>query len=96
MKKIYALQSATGKELSGLQIITHFLRLRIQPLQSRPSAMWTFSGPEDTSRVSEDLTTAELEKLARRLTKLTRKDEIPSSCRVKPFSAEHPLPAVSY
>jgi len=96
VKKLYALQSTAGKELSGLQIITHFIRLRIQPLQSRPTAMWAFSGPKDASRVSEDLTTADLEKLARRLTKFTRKDEIPSSCRVKPFSAEHPLPAVSY
>lgn len=95
LKRIRKLQSTKGKELSGIQIMTHFLRLRIQPLQARPLSMWTFSGSEDNARVSKDLATEDLEKYARRLTKLSKKDEIPSSCRVSPYSAKHPLPAVT-
>ncbi|KAM0930572.1 hypothetical protein ACQ4PT_000883 [Festuca glaucescens] len=94
LARIQALQTDEGKELSGLQIMAHFLRLRIRPLQARASPMWTFSGPKDPTRVSkENLSTNELEKLARQLTTLTAEDNIPSSCRVAPFDKKHPPPA---
>jgi hypothetical protein len=35
MEKIQALQSTVGKELSGLQIMALFMRMRVQPLQAR-------------------------------------------------------------
>ena len=95
MKKIQKLQSTPKKELSGLQIMTHFLRLRIQPLQARDNPMWTYSGPEDETRISVDLPVESLEKLARRLTKLNKNNKIPSECLVKPYSADHPLPEVN-
>ena len=91
MKRMQKLQSTSKKELSGLQIMTHFLRLRIQPLQARSNPMWTYSGPGDEARILADLPVENLEKLARRFTKLNKNDQIPSECRVKPYSAEHAL-----
>ena len=96
MKKIYDLQSTPKKELSGLQLMTHFLRLRIQPLQARANPMWMYSGPGNEMKISVDLSVEELEKLARRFTKLTKNDPIPSECLVKPYSANHPLPKVCF
>ncbi|KAM0904346.1 hypothetical protein ACQ4PT_018060 [Festuca glaucescens] len=94
MARIHALQTDKGKELSGLQIMTHFLRLQVQPIQARVSALWTYSGSKDPTRVSkENLSTSELEKLVRQFTRLTQKDDIPSSCRVVPFDKKHPPPA---
>ncbi|KAM0919133.1 hypothetical protein ACQ4PT_008512 [Festuca glaucescens] len=55
--------------------------------------MWNYSRPKDPTRVSEDFSTAELEKQARRFTKLTSGDDISSSCRVTSFIREHPPPS---
>ena len=93
--RIQTLQNAEGKELSGVQIIAHFLRIRVQPLQARKNPLWLYSGAEDADRVSEDLPLKDLEKLVRRFTSLSKKSEVPSSCRVEPFSGVHALPAVS-
>jgi hypothetical protein len=95
--RIHALQTGEGKDLSGLQIMTHFLRVRVQPIQARVHAMWCYSGSKDPTRVSkEDLSTAELEKIARHFTTLTASDNIPSPCRVTPFDKKHPPPSVSF
>ena len=96
MAEIHELQSTAKKELSALQLMTHFLRLRIQPLPARANPMWNYSRPGDEMKISADLTVDELEKLARHFTKLTKNDPIPSECLVKPYSAEHPLPKVFY
>ena len=96
VEKIQSLQSTPKKELSGLQIMTHFLRLRIQSLRARSNPVWSYSGPGDEARISADLPVEDLEKLARRFTKLNKNDEIPLDCRVKPYSAEHALPSVSF
>ena len=97
VKRIYALQSTKGKELSGLQIMTHFLRLRVQPLQSRSLPLWSFTGPEDSARIVKDnWSLEELNKLARRLTSLTATDPIPTDCRVDPYNSKNPLPPVSF
>jgi hypothetical protein len=96
MAQIHTLQTDEGKEFSGLQIITHFLRLRVQPIQARVHGMWSYSGSKDPTRVSkEHLSTAELEKIARQFTTLTAADAIVSSCRITPFDKKHPPPAVS-
>ena len=96
MARIHTLQIDEGKELSGLQIMTHFLRLRVQPIQARVDSMWNYMGSKDPTRISkEDLSTAELEKVARQFTTLTAANAIPSSCRVTPFDKKHPPPAVS-
>ncbi|KAM0923160.1 hypothetical protein ACQ4PT_005717 [Festuca glaucescens] len=38
MARIHTLQIDEGKELSGLQIMTHFLRMRVQPIQQESTA----------------------------------------------------------
>jgi hypothetical protein len=96
MARIHTLQTDEGKELLGLQIRTHFLRLRVQPIQARVHGTWSYMGSKDPTRISmEDLSTAELEKIARQFTTLTAADAIRSSCRVTPFDRKHPPPAVS-
>jgi hypothetical protein len=93
--QIKTLQTTQGQELSGVQIISLFLRMRVQPLQARVRPLWLYSGTGDVARVSPDLSTKDLEKLVRRFTSLNKKSEVPSSCRVEPFSGAHALPSVS-
>ncbi|KAK1609637.1 hypothetical protein QYE76_033310 [Lolium multiflorum] len=81
-----------AKELSGIQITAYFLRIRVQPLQARKNPLWMYAGDEDVERLSKDLPVKDLEKLIRRISKLNKKDTIPSSCHVKPFCSTNPLP----
>ncbi|KAK1647888.1 hypothetical protein QYE76_065693 [Lolium multiflorum] len=92
MARIHELQNTRGKELSGIQIIVYFLKSRIQPLQARKFPLWKYAGDEDVDRLSVDLEIKDLERLVRKITSLSKKDSIPSSCRVKPYSATHALP----
>jgi hypothetical protein len=71
-----------------------FLQRRIQPLQSRVSKLWTYSGSIDHSRVSVwDPEKKDLDKRVRSLTVLTAKMEIPT-CVAPFFDSTHPLPEV--
>ncbi|KAK1685389.1 hypothetical protein QYE76_046237 [Lolium multiflorum] len=92
MSRIHQLQNTRGKELSGVQITAYFLRIRVQPLQARKNPLWTYSGVNDANRLSTDLSVKDLEKLIRRITSLNKKDPIPSSCRIEPYSSTNPLP----
>ncbi|KAK1646611.1 hypothetical protein QYE76_064416 [Lolium multiflorum] len=94
MKRIRELQNTRGKELSGVQITAHhFLRIRVQPLQARKNPLWMYTGEEeDVDRVSEDLSVKDLERLVRRFSSLSKKSEVPASCRVEPYSGNHALP----
>ncbi|KAK1668088.1 hypothetical protein QYE76_056247 [Lolium multiflorum] len=92
MKRIRQLQNTRGEELSGIQITAHFLRIRVQPLQARKTPLWAYTGGEDVDRLSEDLSTKDLEKLIRRFSSLSKKYEVPTSCRVEPYSGSHALP----
>jgi hypothetical protein len=91
---IQSLKDASGGVLSGTQLMVFFLQWRIQPLQHRISKLWSYSGLEDSSRVSaEDIDKKDLDKRVRALTTLTKDDEIPV-LDVDFFDSEHPLPAV--
>ncbi|KAK1670146.1 hypothetical protein QYE76_058305 [Lolium multiflorum] len=92
MSRIHQLQNTRGKELSGVQITAYFLKIRVQPLQARKNPLWTYSGENDANRISSDLSAKDLEKLIRRISRLAKKDPIPSSCRVEPYSSANPLP----
>ncbi|KAK1619359.1 hypothetical protein QYE76_024876 [Lolium multiflorum] len=92
MARIHELQNTRGKELSGIQITAYFLRTRVQPLQARKYPLWKYAGDKDADRLSVDLEVKDLEKLVRKISSLSKKDPVPSSCRVKPFSAANPLP----
>ncbi|KAK1611829.1 hypothetical protein QYE76_035502 [Lolium multiflorum] len=92
MARIYELQNTRGKELSGVQITAYFLRTRVQPLQARKYPLWKYAGDKDVDRLSVNLEVKDLEKLVRKISSLSKKDAVPSSCRVTPFSAANPLP----
>ncbi|KAK1670423.1 hypothetical protein QYE76_058582 [Lolium multiflorum] len=92
MNRIHQLQNTDREELSGVQITAYFLRIRVQPLQARKNPLWMYSGAKDVDRLSKDLSMKDLEKLIRHFTSLSKKHEVPSSCRVEPYSASHALP----
>ncbi|KAK1665415.1 hypothetical protein QYE76_053574 [Lolium multiflorum] len=92
MKRIHELQNTRGKELSGIQITAYFLRIRVQPLQARKNPLWMYAGDKDADRISKDLSVKDLEKLVRRISSLSKKDTIPTSCRVEPYSGTNALP----
>ncbi|KAK1628118.1 hypothetical protein QYE76_002433 [Lolium multiflorum] len=94
MKRIHELQNTRGKELSGIQITAYFLRIRVQPLQARKNPLWMYAGDKDADRISKDLSVKDLEKLVRRISSLSKKDTIPTSCRVEPYSGTNALPKV--
>ncbi|KAM0931008.1 hypothetical protein ACQ4PT_000590 [Festuca glaucescens] len=92
MKRIHELQNTRGQELSGIQITAYFLRIRVQPLQARKNPLWMYAGDKDVDRISKDLSVKDLEKLVRRILSLSKKDAIPTSCRVEPYSGTNALP----
>ncbi|KAK1698218.1 hypothetical protein QYE76_014915 [Lolium multiflorum] len=92
MTRIHELQNTRGKELSGIQITAYFLSTRVQPLQARKNPFWNYTGDEDADRLSTNLEAKDLDRLIRRISSLKKKDSIPSTCRVKPYSAAHALP----
>ncbi|KAK1617923.1 hypothetical protein QYE76_023440 [Lolium multiflorum] len=92
MTRIHELQNTRGKELSGIEITAYFLRTRVQPLQARKNPFWKYTGEEDADRLSKDLPLKDFEKLIRKISSLNKKDLIPTSCRVAPFSNSNPLP----
>jgi hypothetical protein len=96
MERIKTLQTNRGKDISSEQIIAHFLRIRIQPVQACSGPLWLYFGAGDAARISEDLHVEDLEKLVRRFTSLSKKVEVPASCRVKIFSGPCTLPSVSF
>ena len=96
MSRIHELQNTRGKELSGIQITAYFLRIRVQPLQARKNPLWMYAGEKDADRLSTDLSVKDLEKLIRRISSLSKKDPIPSSCRVEPYSGTNALQQVIY
>ena len=96
MTRIHELQNTRGKELSGIQITVYFLRTRVQPLQARKYPLWKYAGDKDAYRLSADLEVNDLEKLVRKISSLGKKGPVPSSCRVKPYSATNALPKVNF
>jgi hypothetical protein len=95
MTCIHQLQNTRGQELSGIQITTYFLRIRVQPLQVRKNPMWMYAGEKDVNHLSKDLSVKDLEKRVRRVSSLSKKDPVATSCHVEPYSGAHALPQVS-
>ncbi|KAK1626938.1 hypothetical protein QYE76_001253 [Lolium multiflorum] len=92
MTRIHELQNTRGKELSGIQITAYFLKTRVQPLQDRKNPFWKYAGDEDTDRLSTNLEVKDLDRLIRKISSLKKKDSIPSTYRVTPYSAANALP----
>jgi hypothetical protein len=63
LARIQSLKDESGGALSGTQLMTFFLQRRIQPLQHRVAKLWSYSGLEDSSRVSsKDIDKRDLDK----------------------------------
>ncbi|KAK1649005.1 hypothetical protein QYE76_066810 [Lolium multiflorum] len=92
LTRIHELQNTRGQELSGIQITVYFLRIRVQPLQARKNPLWMYAGDKDVDRLSVDLSVNDLAKLVRKISSLNKKDSVPTSCGVTPYSATNALP----
>ncbi|KAK1608563.1 hypothetical protein QYE76_032236 [Lolium multiflorum] len=86
MTRIHELQNTRGKELSGIQITAYFLRTRVQPLQARKNPFWNYVATRH-DRLSTNLEVKDLDRLIRKFSSLKKKDSIPSTYRVTPYSA---------
>ena len=70
----------------------HFVRRRVQPLCARPRAMWLYEGPSDSTRVDPtELSTSEIEKRVRVLTKFSSDDSPAYFPTAAAFSKDNPL-----
>ncbi|KAK1665206.1 hypothetical protein QYE76_053365 [Lolium multiflorum] len=88
-KKQDALRFPANKAIHAL---LWSIGIRVQPLQARKNHLWMYAGDEDGDRLSTDLSVKDLEKLVQKISSLSKKDTVPSSCRVTPYSATNALP----
>jgi hypothetical protein len=96
LARIQELKGGRGGALSGTQLMAFFLQRRVQPLQHHLSKLWTFSGLEDPSRVSEYLMEKkDLDKRVKALTTLTKDHEV-AELAASYFDSKHPLLAVCF
>jgi hypothetical protein len=94
LSHIKALQGGQGGALSGIQLMAFFVQRRVQPLQHCLTKLWTYSGLEDPTRISEELIEKkDVDKRIRSLTKLT-KDHAVADLTADYFDSVHPLPEV--
>jgi hypothetical protein len=94
LARIQALKGGQGGALSGTQLMAFFIQRRVQPLQCHLTKLWSYSGLEDPTRVSEDLMSKEdVDKRVRSLTKLTKEHAV-ADLDANFFDSVHPLPEV--
>jgi hypothetical protein len=94
LSRIQALKGGKGGALSDIQLMAFFVQRRVQPLQHRLTKLWSYSGLEDPTCVSEDLIEKQdVDKRVRSLTKLT-KDHAVADLTADYFDSVHPLPEV--
>jgi hypothetical protein len=71
-----------------------FVQRRVQPLHHGLANLWSYSGLEDPTRVSEELMKKEnVDKRVRSLTKLTKEQAV-ADLTAEYFDSVHPLPEV--
>jgi hypothetical protein len=94
LSRIKAPKGGQGGALSGIQLMAFFVQHRVQPLQHRLTKLWSYSGLEDPTRVSEDLIEKkDVDKRVRSLTKLTKEHAV-ADLTADFFDSVHPLPEV--
>jgi hypothetical protein len=94
VSRIKALKGGQVGALSGIQLMAFFIQRRVQPLQHRLTKLWSYSGLEDPTRISEDLISKEdVDKRVRNLTKLTKEHAV-ADLAANFFDSVHPLPKV--
>ena len=81
--------------LSGMQIIATFARMRIWPLQARAHPMWEYEGPNDSTRISPvELSANELASHVWIITCTKSLDPINIDCTITPYGPDRPFPEV--
>jgi hypothetical protein len=94
LSRIQFLKGGLGGALLGMQLMVFFVQRRVQPLQHRFSNLWTFSGLEDPTRISENLIDKKyVDKRVRNLSKLTKEHAV-ADLDAEHFDSVHPLPEV--
>jgi len=98
MGSIAKLMKTAGREVSGLHLISTFIKRGVQPLRARAHPLWEFQGLQDPTRLRAGqplLPLDAVEKRVRSITKLTANDACPLDCPVDAFDTEHPVPEVN-
>ncbi|KAK1606384.1 hypothetical protein QYE76_030057 [Lolium multiflorum] len=92
-EQVVDLKNAGGLTMCGTEVVSVFLKRRVQPLMSRPHQLWMYTGKNDKSRVSHaDLSDDDLHDVVRRLTCYSMKDIIVLTLARSPYNHTH-LPA---
>ncbi|KAM0872464.1 hypothetical protein ACQ4PT_038708 [Festuca glaucescens] len=95
-EKVMDLKNAEGLTMYGTEVVSVFIKRRVQPLMSRPHQLWMYTGASDKSRVSlADLFEEELRDEVRRLTRLSQKDNIVLTSARPPLDLKHLPPKAS-
>jgi hypothetical protein len=92
-EQVINLKNAGGLTMCGTEVVSVFLKRRVQPLMSRPHQLWMYTGESDKSRVSSiDLSDDDLHDEVRPLTHYSMKDTIVLMAARSPYDLSH-LPA---
>ena len=99
MPKVLEAVAVLERESGFTRLVSVFMGRRLQPLQSRPTAMWEYTGDMDESRYGrEDLEDVGdqngVEVAVRGVIKGLKTRRLPSECPVDPFSVSLSLPEV--
>ncbi|KAK1681280.1 hypothetical protein QYE76_042128 [Lolium multiflorum] len=89
-EQVVDLKNAGGLTMCGTEVVSVFLRRRVQPLMSRPHQLWMYTGKDDKSRVSSaDLSDDDIRDKVRRLTCYSMKNIIVLTSARSPYDLTH-------
>jgi hypothetical protein len=88
--QVVDLKNAGGLTMYDTEVVSVFLKCRVQPLMSQPHQLWMYVGKDDKSRLSSsDLSDDELHDEVRRLTCFSMKDNIVLTSAHPPYDFKH-------
>ena len=89
-EKILDLKNAGGQTMCGTEVVSVFLKHRVQLVMSRVHQLWMYTGATDKSRISStDLSEDDLRDEVRHLTCLSQKDIIAMTSARPPLDIKH-------
>ncbi|KAK1686255.1 hypothetical protein QYE76_047103 [Lolium multiflorum] len=89
-EKVLDLKNAGGQTMFGTEVVSVFLKCRVQPVMSRVHQLWMYTGATDKSRISPtNLSEVDLRDEVRRLTCLSQKDNIVMTSARPPLDLKH-------
>ena len=82
--------------VTGVHLITTFVKMRVWPLRARAHPMWEYEGALNVTRMNKDeLSKSELVSHVRSITSTKSSEPCNVECPVIPYGAERPLEEVS-